>query len=168
MDDRERLHLDKMIQANNVVDVTDDIRAKRHSMKIKADVDSMLKMKQDYARLAKTNASAFDSMLVKRCSFLFDNYTDLFNKIKKDELDLTILGHFLAVLREIEEGRMDQHTGAYEVGKVLKRLYIDSAVTKADRLDSKHSKHSKPKKLPAKKISWAEYKAMQGGNKTDN
>ena len=73
MDDRERLHLDKMIQANNVVDVTDDIRAKRHSMKIKADVDTMLKMKQDYARLAKTNASAFDSMLVKRCSFLFDN-----------------------------------------------------------------------------------------------
>ena len=49
MDDRERLHLDKMIQANNVVDVTDDVRAKRHSMKIKADVDTMLKMKQDYA-----------------------------------------------------------------------------------------------------------------------
>ena len=103
-------------------------------------------------RLAKTNASAFDSMLVKRCSFLFDNYTDLFNKIKKDELDLTILGHFLVVLREIEEGRMDQHTGAYEVGKVLKRLYIDSAVTRADRLDSKHNKHSKPKKMPARRF----------------
>ena len=38
MDTNERLNLQKMIDANNVVDYTESIRDKKHSPKIRADV----------------------------------------------------------------------------------------------------------------------------------
>ena len=43
MDDTERLNLQKMIDANNVVDCTEQIRDKKHSAKIKTDVQTLLK-----------------------------------------------------------------------------------------------------------------------------
>ena len=42
MDDTERLNLQKMIDANNVVDCTQEIRDKKHSAKIKTDVQTLL------------------------------------------------------------------------------------------------------------------------------
>jgi hypothetical protein len=142
MDDKQRLQLNKMIKANDVEDVTESIREKKHSMLIKADIETMLAMKRDYARLAKSNSNQFNSMLEKRCSFLFTNYTD--------------------ILKRIEDGEIDQHEGAYTVGKLLKDIYIDSALQRSANLDEKHSKGKKSEKRPpAKKLSWKEYKAMQ-------
>ena len=79
-------------------------------------------------------------MCVSRCNFLFTRYTDIFNKVKKDELDLSILNTFLNVLEEIETGKLDQHEASYKVGSILKQLYIDSALKKSEHLDNKHSK----------------------------
>jgi hypothetical protein len=75
-------------------------------------------------------------------------------------MNLGILAQLLDVLKKIEDGNLDQHTGAYEVGKLLKEMYIDSALMKSEKLDAKYSKSgatttSKPK---PKKISWKEYK----------
>ena len=56
------------------------------------------------------------------------DYTDIYNKIRKDELDLSILNRFLNVLRNIEDGELDQHEGAFVVGTLLKELYVDSAL----------------------------------------
>jgi hypothetical protein len=44
----------------------------------------------------------------------------------------------------------------------MKALYIDSALVKAERLDKKTGKKTVVAKMPEKKISWAEYKAMGG------
>lgn len=166
MDDKSRLQLNKMIKANNVEDVTEDIRTKRHSEKIHADVTTMVRLKRDFARTARSTPNVFESMLVKHCNFLFTNYPDLFNKLKKDELDLAILAQFLSILKKIEDGELDQHAGAYEVGKVLKSLYIDSALKKADNLDAKHTKRPRKTAAPKKthNISWSQYKAMQDSN----
>lgn len=179
MNDAQRLQLDKMIQANNVEDVTGDIRARKHSGPIMRDVETMVRLKKSYSRLAKSNPESFDSILTKQCSFLFDNYTDIFNKLKKDELDMSLLMHFLVVLKKIEDGELDQHKGAYEVGQVLKNMYIDSAVRKGDKLDDKMSGKKKVPKKRTKNVSWQQYKALQeartasveaddGGDKTDN
>ena len=164
MDDTERLNLQKMISANNVEDCTDIIRNKKHSSKIRDDVMRMIGLKKKYPRLSKTNPEQFDTMLVSQCNFLFNNYTDIFNKVMKDEIDLKILWEFLAVLESIEGGKIDQHEGAYKVGKLLKSIYIDSALRKAEKLDKKTGKKIPAKPFKEKKISWRDYKKMQSEN----
>ena len=160
MDPNEKLNLLKMIDANNVVDCTDDIRYKRHSVKIKHDVDNMLKIKKQHSRLSKTNPDLFEKKLINECNFLFSNYTDIFNKIRKNELDIMILYKFIEVLKLIEDGKLDQHSGAYEVGKLLKSLYIDSALRKSKKLDTERSNDDIAKERKKKNISWAQFKML--------
>ena len=130
MNESESLQLKKMISENQVEDQTDDIREKKHSEKIRADVTRMIELKKKYQRLEKTNADQFDNILTSQCSFLFNNYTDIFNKVKKNEINLDTLWQLLNILRRIEEGTVDQHIGSYEVGKLLKKIYIDSALAR--------------------------------------
>lgn len=162
MDPLDKLNLHKMINANNVQDCTEEIRDKKHSILIRNNVDQLITLKKKYSRLAQTNPNQFDAMCVSQCSFLFNNYMDIFNKVKKDEMNLHILYQLLDVLKQIEDRKLDQHAGAFEVGKLLKAMYIDSALLKAEKLDKKTGKKmegaaTKPKK--EKKITWAEYKA---------
>jgi hypothetical protein len=159
MDSFERLNLNKMIDANNVQDCTNEIRDKKHSKLIRDDVTRLISLKQKYSRLSQSNPTQFDTMCVSQCNFLFNNYMDIFNKVKKDELNLNILHQFLDILQQIEEGRLDQHAGAFEVGKLLKALYIDSALIKAERIDKKTGEKTTVSKPKEKKISWTEYKA---------
>lgn len=165
MNPQERLQLDKLIRANDVTDNTNSIRELKHSKPLGDDIVTLLKIKKEYQRLSKSNPVQFDNICVSRCSFLFNNYTDIFNKVKKDEIDLNILFQLIHILKQIEDGKLDQHTGSYEVGKLLKSIYIDSAIKKADNINKAHDHsrgsgnkdHSKPPSV--KKISWSEFKA---------
>ena len=162
MNNLEKINLNKMIDANSVKDCTDEIRSKKHSQKIRDDVKNLIKLKNKYSRLAQTNKEQFDSMCVSQCSFIFNNYMDIFNKVKKDEMNLQILDQLLDVLKQIEDEKIDQHTGAFEVGKLLKTIYIDSALTKAERIDKKTGEKTLAcKQKKEKNISWIEYKKQQ-------
>ena len=165
MNDDERLNLRKMIAANDTDDNTDNIRRLKHSELIRADVAQFLKLKHDYARLAKSNPSQYDTICVSRCSFLFNNYTDIFNKLKKDEIDLKILMNLVSVLKMIEDGQLDQHEGSFEVGKLLKQIYVDSALRKSEHLDEQHTASEKRKtahtQAAVKNISWKQYKDIK-------
>ncbi len=165
MDNNQRLQLQKLIGNNDVVETTGLMRELKHSSLIRADANALQFLKQKYPRLASSNPNEFDNMCVSKCGFLFNNYTDIFNKIKKDEIDLNILNQFLDVLNEIETGTLDQHEGSFKVGNLLKKLYIDSAVKKADNLDAKRKKKGKTK--PDRNISWAEFKATKLNNDAD-
>ena len=156
MNDSERLNLQKMIKANDCENNTQLIRNLKHSTMIKDEVDLLLKLKKDHDHLAKSNPDEFDSMCVSRCSFLFNNYTDIFNKVKKDEIDLNILLRLINILHAIEEGALDQHEGSFEVGKLLKEIYIDSALRKADKLNEDGEEKVEVK--PAENISWRDFK----------
>jgi hypothetical protein len=156
MNEVERLNLQKMIQANDTEDNTPLIRDLKHSTKILEGVEVLLKLKRENTSLAKTDPKKFDSLCVEQCGFLFNHYTDIFNKVKKDEINLTILLRLLNVLNAIEEGNVDQHEGSFEVGKLLKKIYIDSALRKADKLDEANKEQEEKK--PTEQISWAEFK----------
>ena len=156
MNDLERLNLQKMIKENDSENNTDKIRKLKHSLKIKDEVDVLLQLKKDYHELAKSNPSDFDTICTNKCSFLFNNYTDIYNKVKKDEINLSILLRLLNVLHSIEEGAVDQHEGSFEVGKLLKQIYIDSALRKAEKLNE-DSEEIETKK-PVVPISWSEFK----------
>jgi hypothetical protein len=60
------------------------------------------------------------------------------------------------VLKNIEDGGVDQHEASFLVGTLLKELYIDSALKKAEKLD-KETETEQPKRLE-NNISWKEYK----------
>jgi hypothetical protein len=93
------------------------------------------------------------------CSFLFTYYTDIFNKVRKDEIDISILNKFIDVLRKIEDGELDQHEGSFLVGTLLKELYIDSALKKAEKIEENSEKTPEPKKAEVN-ISWKQFKNM--------
>ena len=97
--------------------------------------------------------------------FLYNNYTDVFNRMVKDELDLEIMTKLLIVLKLIEDGKVDQNEGSVMVGKVLKELYVDSALKQSKHLDEQNDKEhtTQLKDEPdTKPISWKEYKKMKG------
>lgn len=156
MNDTERLNLQKMIKANDAENNTGLIRDLKHSKIILKEVDELLKIKRENPRMAKSNPDKFDNLCVNKCQFLFKYYTDIFNKVKKDEISLQILLRLINVLYDIEEGNVDQHEGSFEVGKLLKEIYIDSALKKADKLNAETGEIEK--KEPEENISWTQYK----------
>ena len=68
MNDKERLQLSKMIKANDVENVTDNIREKKHSTLIEKDIHEMVSIKKTYSHL--NNPEEVNLMLESRCSFL--------------------------------------------------------------------------------------------------
>ena len=94
------------------------------------------------------------------CNFLFTYYTDIYNKIRKDEMDLKILYKFLDVLEEIEDGKLDQHTGSFKVGTLLKEIYVDSALRKAAKLNKDTGTVEPEYKGPQVEISWKDFKSI--------
>jgi hypothetical protein len=123
----------------------------------------LLDLKSKYPQLAKSNPIEFETMCLSKCGFLFNQYTDIFNKVNKEELDLTILYKFLDVLKQIEDGKIDQHDGSFKVGKLLKELYVDSALKKTEKMDIKDKKNRKMEKdnLKPREISWTDYKSRE-------
>ena len=74
------------------------------------------------------------------------------------ELNLNILSAFVNTLKQIEDGEIDQHEASYKIGEVLKKMYIDSAMTRQQKIDDKLAKNEKKVKKNFKKISWKEFK----------
>jgi hypothetical protein len=154
MDDNARLQLQKMIKANDVEDMTGLIRNLKHSILLRNDINNLLLLMSNYGN----DSDDLYSAAVTDCTFLFTYYTDIFNKIRKDEIDLKILYRFLDVLRDIENGDLDQHEGSFVVGKLLKEMYIDSALRKADKLNE----HNVPVvKVEPKNVNWSSFKKMK-------
>jgi cell division protein YceG involved in septum cleavage len=177
MNPDEKYHLQKMIAANGTDDNTELLRQIKHSTQISNDVFTMISLKRDYARLAKSNPKQFDSLCVSRCAFLFKYYTDIYNRLKSGEIDLNLLFKMIRILREIEDGKLDQHEGSFEVGKILKKIYVDSALKRSENLDAeqaakekraatKAAKTSRPA-IPEKKLTWAEFKVAQAAQAKD-
>jgi hypothetical protein len=156
MDDKQRLQLSNMIKVNNVEDQTSLIRDLKHSQILRTDVNNMIMLKSKY----RGDDEKIYNECINECNFLFTYYTDIFNKIRKDEIDINILNKFIDVLKRIEDKELDQHEGSFAVGTLLKELYIDSALKKADKLDELNENGKVEPKKPEVKISWKQFKKM--------
>jgi hypothetical protein len=139
-----------------VEDQTDLIRQLKHSKIFKEEIAKMLEIREEY----KDDNDKIYHECALNCSFLFTYYTDIFNKIRKDEINIDILNKFVDILQQIEEGQLDQHDGSFLVGTLLKELYIDSALKKAEKLDEANEAPVEPRKAEVN-ISWKQYKASQ-------
>ena len=156
MDEKQRLHLQKMIAANNTEDQTELIRNLKHSSILRNDLNNMVLIKAKY----RDQPDKIHLECMHECNFLFTYYTDIYNKIRKDEIDITILHQFLDVLKKIEDGELDQHNGSFQVGTLLKKLYVDSALKKAEKLDEANKSKEEPVKSCVQ-INWRQFKKMR-------
>jgi hypothetical protein len=158
MDDNQRLHLQKMISTNNVEDTTDLIRQLKHSHVLRDNVNNLIMLKAKY----QNDPDQVHLEGMSECNFLFTYYTDIYNKIRKNEIDLKILFKAFDVLRDIEDGKIDQHEGAFAFGTLLKQIYVDSALKKAEKLNAESGEKEPEYKGPQVNVSWSQFKKMQG------
>ena len=158
IDDKTRLDFNNMLKESGASDNTEKIRKLKHSDKIREQVTLMVEIKKKYPKLKKTMK---DRMIESKCTWLWENYMNIYNKLKKDELDLNILHNFLSTLKQIENGELDQHNASVKAGKILKELYIDSAMKQQTKREKLEEKRKKRGGKPTKKISWSEYKKIK-------
>jgi hypothetical protein len=158
MNNTQRLQLQNMIKANNVADQTELIRTLKHSDILKTEINHLELLKAKY----RNEPEKINELSAIECNFLFTYYTDIFNKIKKDEINLGILLQFVEVLKKIENSELDQHEGSFIVGTLLKELYIDSALKKADKINEEYdNQETKPTTKEPIKVSWKQFKQMR-------
>lgn len=145
--DDERINLQKLVGEFESGDNTDHIRKLKHSGKMRRDMENI-------KRLKGQGTTDTESMM-DVAPFLYSNYTDIFHRVVKGDLNLEIMDKVLDILGMIEDERVDQHEGSVLVGRLLKEMYLDSAVRRADRLDDEN-----PKEAPVegRSISWKDYK----------
>lgn len=184
----QRLQLQKMVTTHGAEDMTDLIRELRHSSILREQSGRLVEIKAQYETSDRDVLSdAFQMDAMTECNFLFTYYTDVYNKIRKDELDLTVWYKALDVLRDIEDGKLDQHEGSYRFGVLLKEMYVDSALRKAAKLEAETrqggqeqvQQGGEPAAAEAKTgeaaagLTWADFKRQQqktqsgGGDRSD-
>ena len=143
MDDKQRLQLANMIKTNNVEDQTDLIRNLKHSQILRNEVNNMILIKAKY----RGDEAKIAEECINECGFLYAYYTDIFNKVKKDEIDIHILNKFFDVNFNL----------LITIGE---ELYVDSALKKAEKLDELAEEKVQPKHAE-NNISWKQFKNMK-------
>jgi hypothetical protein len=136
--------LKRMEKENNTVDNTNLIRKNKNSDKIRQDVYTMLNMKKC------VNPDEEKHMLEwykKNCSFLYENYKTIFERLLSDSIDVNLLFTFLDCLKRIEDGELEQQEASFEIGKILKQLYVDPKIKEEQKEFTK-----------GKTISWKDFK----------
>jgi hypothetical protein len=160
LSDHERLNLKKLVTEMEGEDNTHNIRKVKHSVPMRNDIRTMDTLKTAHSEMRRSKPDEFKALCQSKCSFLYNNYTDIFNKMISDELDLTIMTKILTVLKLIEDGKTDQHEGSVMVGKLLKELYVDSAAKRIGNLDKEHE-GERVEQNEGKTVSWRDFKNMK-------
>ena len=157
----DKLDLKKLIADSDYEDNTANIRKLKHSVLIKKDIDKMLQLKSKHVRLIRNDFDGFTKLCMGQCNFLFSHYTDIFNRVLKDELDLSILGSVIDILGKIEDGEVDQMKGSIEVGELLKKMYIDSAIKCGNKINANNPDNNEEHTFQdSKTLSWKDFKVL--------
>ena len=158
--DSERQQLSELIGKTDCQDNTEFIRKTKPSSNIMKDVRRLEVLSKEQETLRLLDPENYLELCKKECPFLYTHYTEIFNKLLKDELDLTIMAQFVMILKMIEDKKVDQHEGSVLVGKILKELYLDAAIKRSDKLDKQYESE-KPKQVEPREISWKQYRKMK-------
>lgn len=156
---KEKLDLKQLMKnSDDWQDNTDNIRKLKHSERIAKDVLSWMTIKA-----STSNQHECQKKAKIECSFLATHYPDIYHKLTTNVLDIAIFSQFIKYLQMIEEGNVDQAECSVMIGKLLKQIYIDSAIRHGETLDKQYSDTTTTTpecKRESKSISWLEYKAQ--------
>lgn len=151
MNKNEQEQLEKLISINDVLNQTDLIRELKHSSLLEKDIRMFSLLKQKYLHVEESDEKKHKFEL--ECSFLHSTYLYLFERLYAETLDMDILHSIVDVLQKIEKNDLDQHSGSFQVGKLLKEIYIDKVIATTNTPTS--SPHT---------LSWKDYKQMHPPN----
>jgi hypothetical protein len=155
MNPNEVLKLNDMINDGDCVDNTNIIRELKHSGLITKNLNTILRIKKKYKDLniemSDIVFKEIDNECLKECRFLFDNYTNIYNKLLRDQIDLVIFYKFLHYLKKIECGELTFYEASYEIGTLLKNIYVDPIIDNTAKT-SERTVHN---------ITWNEFKSNQ-------
>jgi hypothetical protein len=152
------LNMKALMESDDYVDNTAKIRELKHSELILEDVGKICKLKKTHHHMRMVEEDKFNHLCQTSAPLLFNSYTDIFNKVMKDEINMELMVIFICILKQIEDGQLDQYDASVQVGTILREMYVDSAMRKAEKLDSLNEK---PAFVEPVKMSWAEYKASK-------
>jgi hypothetical protein len=77
-------------------------------------------------------------------------------------LDLELLANMLATLKKIEDGDLNQQEGSVIIGKILHKIYVDSAMKRGNNADKEHeTAEPQPEINNGKTMSYKEFKQMK-------
>ena len=144
MNKNEVLKLNDMIQEGDCVDNTELIRTLKHSAIITKNVNTILRIKKKGIKDFKE----LDNECLKECRFLFDNYTSIYNKLLRDQIDLVVFYKFLHYLKKVEDEELTFYQASFEIGTLLKNMYVDPIIEKEIL-------------KPSRNITWNEFKRME-------
>jgi hypothetical protein len=152
MNPNEVLKLNDMIKEGDCLDNTDTIRQLKHSSLITQNLNAILRIKKKY-KDPIVDLKELDEECLKECRFLFDNYTSIYNKLLRDQIDLKVFYKFLYYLKKIEDGELTFYQASYEIGTLLKSMYVDPIVEDKEK--------EKEKGRNIKPISWDDFKKLK-------
>jgi hypothetical protein len=156
---QEKLDLKKLMDnKDDYEDNTEDIRRVKHSIIIRDNILAIETLKTNLKNQGETDIEIIKKASQDVAPFLYSGYRDIFNKVVSDEIDLGIMSQILTVLKTIEDGKINQEEGSVMVGKLLKTLYIDSAMKHGDNLDKKYEGDKPPPLTTGLSLSWKDYK----------
>jgi hypothetical protein len=148
----DKYQLSKMMEQNQFVDKTEQIRESKHSGKLRDNIIAFLRIKKENPGVDK---QTLEPLVLAECHFLFYEYMELYNLLLKEDMEPSILFQLLDVLRDIEDGKCDQTEGSVRVGTLLKEIYIDSKLAETRKRDEQYAS---PEPVQPKVISWKDYK----------
>ena len=147
-------------------DNTDRIRRLKHSVLIRDDIRKLESFKVQNAVLKEQNPAIFTDQAKAECFFLYQHYADIFHRVLNDKLDLVIMSRVLTILKMIEDETIEQQEGSVLVGKLLKEMYIDSALQQQEKKQGDQDLDETAAAVATENkglhtISWSEYKQQQ-------
>ena len=162
MNNQEKEQLRKLVSQSDCDNNTEYIREFKNSERLLSEVSAMERLKRSHRIMRANSPEDFAALCRTECSFLYDGFTMIFNKLLKDEIHLGILIQMIRVLKQIEDGHLDQHEGSVIVGKILKEMYVDSAIRRGEHLDEEYAKkQEEQEKKEVVPICWKEFKLQQ-------
>lgn len=151
------LDMKSLMESDDYVNNTDRIRQLKHSENILEDIGKLCEIRKKHPHMRMMDEMGYNELCRNAVPFLYNNYTDIFFKVVKDELNMEMMVKFIFILKQIEEGVIDQYDASVKVGTILKEMYVDSAMRRGDNLDKLHESEA-PTFVEPVKMSWSEFK----------
>ncbi len=151
-----RQQLDNLMRDDDVADSTERIRELKHSSKIRGDLERLMALRREHTR---ATPEVFRRMALARCPFMHEHYSDMLFKLIKNEVDINLIMRFVDLLAAIENGQLNQHEASFQVGTVLKEIYIDSVLKRDELREQEEEAKRKRKKKGGgkKKMDYAQW-----------
>ena len=143
--------------AEDYQDNTDHIRKIKHSPTIREEVLKLEIIRTEHKTNPVLGEHEYWNKCVTECPFLFRYYTDIFNRLYKSELNVSLMLLLLDELEKIENGEKTQEESSVLLGQILADIYANSSMLRGEKLDNDNK--TEPKQyIQGSGASWKDWK----------